>query len=196
MSLVCHTLFFLSGRFLFLEQFSECWKSKICCSKTFSDPVLVWSPFIHQFVSHQILCNSQMNWNVHWVSVAPWRPFFNRFWALLFLFRSQTFLGFMGRFKLNSSKLLPSLEMGGWRNHPSDNKTFDMSGQLLRERSIKGKWSNLFKVYALEKGTCLIKGQCDLKIMRQMKNAAAELLWSWANKSCPMGGSPVSLVLF
>lgn len=38
---------------------------------------------------------------------------FNRFWALLFPFRSQTFLEFMGRFKLNSSKLLPSLEMGG-----------------------------------------------------------------------------------
>lgn len=81
----------------------------------------------------------------------------------------------MGRFKLNSSKLLPSLEMGGGDHHPADNKTFDVSGQLLRKRSIKRKWSNLFKVYALENGTCVIKGQCDLKIMRQIKNAVAEL---------------------
>jgi hypothetical protein len=34
----------------------------------------------------------------------------NRFWTLLLPFMSQTFLGFKGRFKIKTSKLLPSLE--------------------------------------------------------------------------------------
>lgn len=47
----------------------------------------------------------------------------NRFWTLLLPFMSQTFLGFKGRFKLKSSKLLPSLERDQERKKKEGNET-------------------------------------------------------------------------
>lgn len=64
----------------------------------------------------------------------------HRFWTLLFSFMSQTFLKFRSRFKLDSSKLLPSLEIGEKRRKVTllmIKHYINVSGQLLRKH--KGK---------------------------------------------------------